>query len=580
MKKLSIIISLLALPTLLAAQGLHKDIDVEQSITPVKRDASRINVLPTVSLPLLSRPQLSYSDWAGEVRVNPQIRVLDPVAWNPRPYGASSRGYVDLAIGSPLMQGGISAGYRPISTDATAVSLWGQYDGDVYRRLSTTWHDQTATLGVDASHRLSSSLRLGGSAFYTYGYHDMPGEWGRFSEGSSRVCARLYVDGSHSALDYQASLGYQRFGFCNPHWSGSALRTLREEEDNPSLDGKIHGTGENLYTMTLGGSLQMAENSWLKLGIDARLLAVSNHATALAPYCDLYMSYKGHSTRALVTLRPAYRFGNEKASATIGAAIDLSKNLGSTVKIAPDVTLAWHGIQYLAAEIKAHGGSTLNTLAELYQISPLLNPTIAYSRSHAPYIIDGKVAFGPFLGATLTLFGGYGRANDLLMPVAAGYETPGLVMEPLRVSGYRYGLSLGYDNGATIAFSASWQHSPSERKKAWLDCTDRASDIVGAKLSVRPISKIKVDIDYELRSGRCLYGYSTDPEQVMGLSYYPSERIPLGTVSDLSAGVDYRFSEPMTLFARAQNILSRRSLLLGGRPVQGFNILAGVALKF
>lgn len=579
MKKLSTTLALLVLPVVMMAQGLHKDIDVESSVTPSKREATRISVLPSVSLPPLKPLQLSFSDQVYTTRVPSLISVLDPVAWNPRPFGADSRGYLDLGIGAPLLQGAVSAGYRPIATDLTSLSVWGQYDGDVYRRSDITWHDHTATAGAKITHKLNRSTTLGGGLFYTYGFHDMPGYWGSFSQCSSRLGVNAALEGNHGALSYRGELGYSRFGFCNPHWSDSALAEMREE--NAEASAKVKGTTQNLFTADLGASLQMGEHSYLGLDMDISLLTTSAHAIATIPYSGLYQSNVGSIKRGLVELHPSYSYRGESASAVIGAEIDFAKNCGGAVKVAPEVTLAWHGLQYLAAEVKLHGGSTLNTLASLYEVTPLINPQLAYSRTHAPYIIDGKVAFGPFLGAIVQLFGGYAKANDWLMPVGSDLETAGgMAFEALNISGYRFGVGIGYDNGSTLSFSARWQHAPGKWKKAWLDCRDRARNVVEASLKVRPVEKLSLDIDYELRSGRCIYGYIDDPGQLLGLTYYPLERRGLGTVSNLSLGATYSLTRDFSAFARGQNLLSRRSLMLGDRPAQGINFMAGVELKF
>lgn len=579
MKKLSIILSLLALPVAVSGQGLHKDIDVERSVTPTKRQAERIGVLPTVSLPALKPTTLQFSDKVYTSQVSPSISVLNPIAWNARPYGASSRGYLDLAVGAPLAQGGVSAGYRILATDTTSLHVWGQYNGDVYKRASSTWHDHTATLGVDLMHRLTPGLRLGVNAYYTYGFHDMPGMWGHFAQGASQAAARISADGQSGALAYHGAVAYSHFGFCSPHWSDAALAAKREEIPDAVAD--VTGTSENLYHISTGASLQMAEFSRIGLDIDGHLLATANHARPFIPYVDesdrvLY----GHTTRGLAALRPYYSFHGESATATLGAVVDIASHDGTALKIAPDVTLAWHSIQYLAAEVKVHGGSTLNSLRDLYQISPYLNPSLAYKRSHTPFIVDARLAFGPFLGGTVEVFGGYVRANDWLMPVAATYETGGLAFEGLKMSGYRYGVRLGYDNGGSLAFSASWQHAPGEWKKAWLDCRDRARNVINATLSVRPVAPLKIDVDYELRSGRCIYGYNPDPTELLGLTAYQFERQRLGAISDLSAGATYTVCRPFSVFAHAQNILSRRAILLGGRPNQGFNLLLGAAIQF
>lgn len=113
----------LGVATLASAQGLHKEINVDQKIEPVKRDASRINVLPTLQLPAVSRPQLSFSDRVVTTRVPNAITTLAPMAYGDKLYESSYRGYVVLGLGAPLFNASFSAGYRAIDTEKTRLSL-------------------------------------------------------------------------------------------------------------------------------------------------------------------------------------------------------------------------------------------------------------------------------------------------------------------------------------------------------------------------------------------------------------------------------------------------------------------------
>ena len=112
----------LILPLCTFAQGLHKEINVEQKIEPVKREAARINLLPSLQLPPVARPQLSFSDRVVTAHVPNTINTLDPVAFGDRLYVSPYRGYVALGLGAPLFNATFSAGYRAIDNDRTATS--------------------------------------------------------------------------------------------------------------------------------------------------------------------------------------------------------------------------------------------------------------------------------------------------------------------------------------------------------------------------------------------------------------------------------------------------------------------------
>ncbi|MDE5650512.1 MAG: hypothetical protein K2I35_05830, partial [Duncaniella sp.] len=95
MNKKAIILAL-ALPVCAGvfAQGLHKEITVEQQIVPKKRDASRITVLPTVTLPPIQPVRLSFSDRVVTSRPASTITTLEPVAFGDKLYTSPYRGYV------------------------------------------------------------------------------------------------------------------------------------------------------------------------------------------------------------------------------------------------------------------------------------------------------------------------------------------------------------------------------------------------------------------------------------------------------------------------------------------------------
>ena len=219
MKKTAILSSLFALffSGSVMGQELHKDITVEQEITPSRREASRIAVLPTVTLSPVRASSLAYSNKVVTTRVPNSFARLDPVAWGDKIYTSPYRGYFDFGIGGPLFMGDISAGYRIVDREKTRLNLWGQYNGDVYKRTGTTWHDHTASLGLDLRQTVGSSSSLEAGLDYTYGFHDMAAfEGGRFSQSTSRVNASVSLSGRHSGFDYEAGLRYGHFGYYHP----------------------------------------------------------------------------------------------------------------------------------------------------------------------------------------------------------------------------------------------------------------------------------------------------------------------------------------------------------------------------
>lgn len=579
MKKNIILSSLCALFSVGSAwaQDLHKDITVEQQITPSRRDASRISVLPSVTLSPVKAASLSYSSKVVTTRVPNTFSVLDPVAWGDKIYTSPYRGYFDIGLGGLLFIGDVSAGYRILDTDKSRLSLWGQYNGDVYKRTGTTWHDHTASLGLDLHQAVGRKAFLDAGLNYTYGFHDMAAfEGGRFSQSTSRVNASVALSGEHSGIDYNAALRYGHFGFYNPHLpaydlsSGGLLDPYNGYEP----------VRQNLLGVSLGGRVATSASSHIGLDLSGDFLATGKHYVASIPYTEDDAVLSKSRTTGLVTVTPYFETRSQSTSLRIGADVDFAVNSGKTIRVAPDVTFAWHGLQFVGIELKAYGGSTLNTLASLYDVSPYMNGSVAYRPSHTPYAFDATVAFGPFLGGTFELFGGYAKADDQLMPVLGGIYPAGGLWEAVDVKGYRYGARLGYDNGKTFAVSASYQGSPSKWDRAWYDNADRARHIVSADLKLRPVDMLTVTLGYEFRGGRACYMYEDETVDVAGFEVYPTRRVQLGAVSNLKLGIGVSPTDRLTVFVRGENLLGRKSLYIGGRPMQGVNGMIGAALKF
>lgn len=586
MKKISIFASILALSFAAPAVGqeLHKDITVEQEVTPSRRDAARITVLPTVSLAPVKATGLSYSNKVVTTRVPNTFTTLDPVAWGEGLFTTPYRGYLDLGVGGPLMIGDVSAGYRIVDRSATRLNLWGQYNGDVYKRASTTWHDHTASLGLDLRQKVGNNAGIDAGVDYTYGFHDMPAwENGRFSQSTSRINVNVGLNGQTSGLNYNAALRYCHFGFYNPHIPGLSASDAVTSPSMPVAD-PYNGylpVRQNQLGVSLGARLEMSRSSHIGLDIAADFLATGKHYESVIPFTDEDVAPVRSRTTGLVTATPYYEYKGQSATVRLGADVDVAVNSGKTLRVAPDVTLAWHGMHTLAFELRAHGGSTLNTLASLYDVTPYMNGSVAYRTSHAPYVFDARIVFGPFFGTTVELYGGYAKADDYLMAVAGDIYPAGAVWESLDVKGYRYGVRLGYDNGKTFALSASYEGAPSEYDKVWYENRDRARHVVEAQLKVRPVKPLQLTLGYEFRAGRACYAFDeNETVTIAGHEVYVPQRVSLGAVGNLTFGAGYTVTDNLTFFVRGENLLARKAMYLGFRPMQSINGMIGAALKF
>lgn len=570
-----------AVPAWLSAQDLHKEITVEQEIVPAKRDASRIMVHPAVKLPPLKSSQLSFSDRTVTTGVPNSITILDPVAWGDRLYSSPWRGYVDLGLGTPTYNGLVSAGYRLLDDDRTRLSVWGQYNGDVYKRGHgftedhLKWKNHTATLGLDLHRAVGSRSFIDAGVDYTYATHTLAAYTDTYTQGANRFNAGVMFHSEASGLAYEAGLKYRRFSFGKPERMEFNRWWVVFDPDKLLMP----HINENFFDFDAKGHIATSEHSRAGLEVDVSFLRTSDHIAMLIPLGLYDFERVSAKTTGLVTLTPFWSTHSDKLTLRVGADVDFAIKSGNAIRVSPDVTFGWTPTQIFGLELKAHGGSHLNTLSELYDITPYINGYTAYTgMSRIPYAFDGRITLGPFLGSFVEVFGGYAKADRWLMGASA--NMPGGFMHGTDIKGWHFGVAAGYDNGRTFSLRASWETAPSEYDKAYYEWRDRARHVVKAELKVRPISRLTVQLGYEFRSGRCEYAYDYTPVEILGLPYYEPIRVGLRAISDLSVGAGYEVSDRVTFFAKGSNLMNREWRHLGNVRVQGAHGLVGVEVKF
>lgn len=580
------------------AQTLHKEITVDRASEPDKREAARIGVLPSVWLPAMSASPLGYSDKVVSARVPNTITLLEPVAYGNSDSADQYNGYVKIGL-FPLFNADVSAGMRFIDNSTTRLSFHAQYDASVYHRghYSTPpsskfehggkimWRDHTFSAGLDLHQAIGRKSMLDAGVSYTFGRHNQPGFTtdNIFSQSTSRVDLNALFTTSIEALRLKAGLKASHFGFYSLR--GAEFGPWYFEDGfGPGLDIPSAPTQrQNRAVITLGGELPASESSRFGLDLTVDLLRnVRPYAVQTIPFNSSGSLHK-KNTNGVYTISPYFSSASQTFNIRLGLDADLNSGDGSFFRIAPDVRLAWTPTQIFGAEIRATGGTELNSLASLYTgITPYLNPCAAYGRSHIPYDLDARLSFGPFLNTSIEVFGSYARARSWLMPVESGLLPGGARFEGLDFKGHRLGVAVAYDNGRTLAIRASYTTAPSGHEKGWYEWRDRARHVVDARLSVRPMRPLVIDLGYELRAGRADYGYSPYPEPsgVGDLYYYPLYRSSLGTISDLSIGANYAVNARLNIWAKGMNLLSRRYSYIGGHLSQGITGLVGLSYKF
>ncbi len=575
-----------------AGQTLSSEVKVEHEVLPTSTDAPRLDISPALNLPPVSFKPLTYSASTVSAPITPQITRLEPTAWADTIYTSPYKGYAMLGY-FPLYNLEASAGYRFLDNDHTRLSGWLQMNGHSYGSDNHKYDRNTMSIGADLHQAIGKKSFIDAGIGYTIdGFNvplgDIPAD---AFERRNQLVNRLSLAGTWSSsvgqMKYNAGLSYKFFGFRNQ--VGSDL--------SPDYYEWLLVPPVREHDIDLFGSVSMPFSSISSIGADLKLSTVSTTTsssvtyiqdTSLQPFVASYEPdqnfYRGlyhpesenkNLAHALLSVAPYYSFKTKNISGRLGAVLDFTFNRGTVFHVAPAVEITWLPIKWLAIHGEAKGGVTQNTTSKLFDINFAMNPGLIYRNSYVPVDILGSVTVGPWKGCFVEGYFRWAKANDWLMPAISTSSTS--LFYAHDITSWIAGVKLGaeYRDMAKITFKAEMTSGAYD--KGWYQWADRAKYVMGASLLVKPIKKLQLTADYELRACRRIMDRHTfvNPEPRTYETY-----IPLRNISDLSLGGLYEFTDRLSLFLQLNNLMSRSPRYVSGMEMQRFHGLLGATYKF
>lgn len=589
MKTRYIAVLCLSLMMSATAQDLTKEIVIEKEIVPEERNATRLNVVPNVSSPTISKKKLNYSEWRKASDIPVAITTLEPIAYADTLPVSPFRGYVDLGY-FPIYNTAVSAGYRFVNTDNTRLNGWLQYDGkiydgDMFTGDEVTLRNHAVSVGVDVVHRVNNTSILTAGVNYMFNRYNNPviesmayeeneqtlyrdGFNDGYSQTVNRVDLGIDWTSSVGVVNYNIGIGFGHFGY------GQAGRGM--EIDNALLN----PVRENKISLWGNMSLLVNDNAWA--GIDAEFSYLNyNRGSVMAfdvPTDDYVLASVKDPDYGKISLTPHYDYRVENFSISVGAKIDVAISDGRALHVAPDVKADWTPLSMVTVYGRLGGGQHLNTLGSLFEVAPYSSPMFAYGKSSIPITIDGGVVFGPWRGEYLEIFGGYAKANDWLMP---NYTNNIAHFSEVDIDGWHIGVAAGYNYRDIIEGRVSYETAPQDYDKGYYLWRDRARYVVNASLRITPIKPLDITIEYELRGKRRIEDEFYIDRSEMNMPPVVNHSVyKLDHLDRLSVGALYRFTPQLSAFGRIENLFNNDYELIGRIPSQGIMVLLGGSYKF
>ncbi len=584
------------------AQDLNKEITIDRDIVPTQRAAARPVVFPGLTAPTASTVNLQMEE-GNPSKLSTDLTIFNPAA-TPAAFEATPyRGYLDLGY-FPTINLGLSAGYAIIDKDATKLNVWVQANNRNYKGIATDlemvdkdkkWKTLDLTGGFDFAQRFGkyNLLRLSTDVAY--------GSWNINERAITLNDAQRYLYNPYSDLNnFRWHLNGSFDGRANENLTyglGAAFGLLHNNDVDKDMIGYIGTPAKavNQSQITFNGYVreQVSDHASVGIKVEGDFLHSNSFYTPqryILVDNGMEVNADALSSKTLghVDFIPSVDYNTGTFYGKAGVRLQLSANSGKSFHIAPDILLGVNPDARFGAWLKLGGGVQTNSAESLYMINRYVNTKYAYEMSNLAFTGQLGLRIGPFYGASLTLTADYAAANNWLMPyqwLSRSCATNLFYNSDLRAWKVDARIDWEYRNLLKVGLSYEGSLGSAE-KDSWIYWSDRARHVLGASVSVTPISALTVDLGITARLNR-FYSLYVAPERIyLNNQDYTETTEPtylkqsIGDLTNLWAGASYKITPAFTVFARFDNILNKRTQMVFNIPNQGFTGLFGIGYKF
>lgn len=584
------------------AQDLDKEITIDRDIVPAQRAAARPVVFPGVVSPIVSPVNLSMVENDAATRITPGISPYEPAADNGAFPATPWRGYVDLGY-FPTIDLGVSAGYAIIDKKSTKLNVWLQADNRNYKadkrfyenELKMKTFDIAGGFGFAQKFGKHNILRL--STDMAFSSWSMPEAY--LFNDRKQYFGNLHEEKDKDLTNLRWHLNGEFSGKANDRLTygvGAGVGLFRNQKQDiqwvgPEPDYYPLPINETSATFNANLRQHVSDNAAVDINAEGEFLHFSSFFTPAmmaSHISNFIVTNPGSKTIGQIDFIPAAEYNAGRFYGKVGARLGLSINSGSSFHVAPDILIGVNPDSRFGAWLKLGGGVEANSLEEIFLRSRYADSRLSYDFSNVAFTGQLGLRVGPFHGASLTLTADYAAANDWLMPyqLTSNWTVYNL-FAPAKIRSWKFGAKFDWQYRSLVAVALSYECNPGDDEdRAWLYWNDRARHVLGASVSITPISPLSIDLGITARIDRRQWIESSrEIIQINNQDYilngdFSGDSYDLGDQTNLWAGASWRFTPALTIFARFDNILNNRGALLFNLPGQGFTGLFGLGYKF
>lgn len=544
------------IPLSLQAQTQPKDttmnrtVVVEQEYNPDIIDASKVNVLPKVEEPTVSKKEVEYATTFFPATSLP-FDLMRPYTGKEIQPG-SNPGYVRAGYGN-YGNLDVLANYLFQMSDRDKLNLRFQMDG-MDGKLTMPGQEEKwkayyyrTRANIDYIHQFNKVDFNIAANFGLSNFNFAPQEPGKQKFTSGDFHLGLKSTDENYPLQFKAETNIMMYNRQN---NNTYLFNTKLGETQIHTKGLVSGA--------------ISDEQSIHIGLDMRNIIYNEELTeGLVPI---------YENRTALGLNPYYELSNDSWRLHVGANVDFSFGSGKAIRVSPDVTAQYVFSDSYVLYAQATGGKMVNDFRRLETISPYALPTNQIKDTYEQFNASAGFKASPYPGLWFNLYGGYQDLKDDFYQIISPYyyqdqtdyseQHQYLNLGFTNAHNFYAGMKITYEYKDIIALSAAGTYRNWDAKEDFALLLKPAAEI-NFNMEIHPIKELNVNIGYDY-IGR---------EKVEGFD-------KLSAVSNLYAGASYNVFKGVSVYARINNILNKKYQYYLGYPTEGLNFLGGLSFSF
>lgn len=546
--------STLLMANLAEAQTQHKDttmnrtVVVEQQYSPDIIDVSKINVLPKVEQPTISKKNVEYDNTLSPANSFPFTAMK--FYSEKEEQELAKQGYARLGYGN---YGNLDAriSYLFNLSKRDKLTVFGAMDGmngeltkpkiDPIGQEANKWDARfyKSRAGVDYLHQFSKlDMNISGQ----WQLEDFNYERNLMESGSSDKQRYNSVDVHFGVKSMDENLPFQF----------SAETNLLAFNKRHS----ISGASANESIIRTKASVTGAISEQQKVTVAAQMDNIS--------YSSQFKDYTS------LQLNSYYELKDNNWYLKAGAHFDLAFNYGKSVRMAPDFVANYIFSDSFILYTEAKGGKIINDFRKMEQLHPYSNPEVRMSDSYEQ--LNTVVGFkaSPLIGLWFNVYGGYKIVSDDLSPLYDS-DNSSISFSQGKTKSLFSGLKISYQYKDLYQFSVlsnaySWQKTDKNLlvQKPLFDFE------LDANVQVLPRLKLNLGYQYVRLASSELVDYAS----------LTTVQYKMPSINNLKLGLTYTISPKVFIYARAENLLNKKYQYYYSYPTEELNYVGGLSFRF